>query len=85
MTQNNIDRHLGRDAQGNKKPAYIMRENVDPSLLVAIPRKRYSLDLQTAMYGGDFWNCTELMFEINNQQIVQMPIQFFIPCNAPPF
>ena len=59
-----IDKHLGRSADGTKNATYVTPNQIDKSLLVAVPRienrELYGIDENNLPFVGyDFWNCYE--------------------------
>ncbi len=58
----NVNTHLGRTASGEERPAYVTPKQVDPSLLVPLPREasRVEHGIQgDNLKGYDRWNCYE--------------------------
>jgi len=62
--------HLGKAGDGSVVKPYITPDQVDPTLLVAIPRQlnrdHYNINQDTLMVGYDTWNAYEVSFLLDN-------------------
>ncbi len=63
-------KHLGKAGDGSVVKPYVTPDQVDASLLVAIPRQlnrtHYAIDSETQMFGYDTWNAYEVSFLLDN-------------------
>ena len=81
-------RHLGRDEQGRKRPAYVAPGRHDPGLLVAVPRRlaREEIGLKgdaLPFVGADVWNAWECSFLLANGAPVSCVLTFQYPAGSP--
>ncbi len=81
-------RHLGRNAGGNRRAAYVTPERHDPGLLVAIPRQlnREGLGLDgdsLPFTGMDVWNCHEVSFLLAGGCPVNLILRLQYPADSP--
>ena len=82
-------RHLGRDEEGRRRPAYEAPERHDPELLVAVPRAlaRGEIGLKEEaplpFAGMDVWNAWECSFLLANGAPVACVLTFHCPAESP--
>ncbi len=81
-------RHLGRDADGNRRAAYVTPDRHDAGLLVAIPRRlnRKTLGLvenDLPFVGMDVWNCHEVSFLLAGGCPVNLILRLHYPADSP--
>jgi len=81
-------RHLGRDADGSRRAAYVTPERHDPGLLVAIPRQlnREGLGIDgndLPFVGMDVWNCHEVSFLLAGGCPVNLILRMHYPAESP--
>lgn len=79
--------HLGKAGDGSVVKPYITPDRVDPSLLVAIPRKLNRLqyhidDNELPFVGYDSWNCYEVSFLLDNGFPVNSVVKITYPANS---
>ncbi len=81
-------RHLGRDAGGGGRPAYVTPDRHDAGLLVAIPRRlnREGLGIggdASPFVGVDVWNCYEVSFLLAGGCPVNLILRLHYPADSP--
>ncbi len=81
-------RHLGRDADGSRRAAYVTPDRHDPGLLVAIPRRlnREGLGIGGSalpFVGMDIWNCHEVSFLLAGGCPVNLILRLRYPADSP--
>ncbi len=81
-------RHLGRDAGGARRAAYVTPDRHDAGLLVAIPRQlnREGLNLDEnalPFVGVDVWNCYEVSFLLAGGCPVNLILRLHYPADSP--
>lgn len=79
--------HLGKAGDGSVVKPYVTPDHVDPSLLVAIPRKlnRDQYDIKEdnlPFVGYDSWNCYEVSFLLDNGFPVNCVVKITYPANS---
>lgn len=69
LSEETLNRHLGRDADGTLRPVYVTPDKIDPTLLVPVPRSinrdKYGITA-TDFVGYDRWNCYEFSTLLEN-------------------
>jgi 7-cyano-7-deazaguanine reductase len=81
-------RHLGRDGQGQKRPAYSAPARHDPGLLVAVPRALARDEAgipqdPLPFAGADVWNAWECSFLLASGAPVSCVLTFQYPADSP--
>ena len=80
--------HLGKAGDGTVVKPYVTPDNIDPSLLVGIPRvlnrKQYKIDSNNLPFEGlDSWNCYEFSTLMNNGFPISGVLRVIYPANSP--
>ena len=80
--------HLGKAGDGTVVKPYVTPNNIDPSLLVGIPRKlnrkQYKIDSNNLPFEGlDSWNCYEFSTLMNNGFPISGVLRVIYPANSP--
>jgi len=79
--------HLGKAGDGSIVKAYVTPDEIDPSLLVAVPRQlnreQYGIKADALPFRGyDVWNCYEVSFLLNNGFPVNCVAKITYPANS---
>lgn len=79
--------HLGKAGDGSIVKAYVTPDQIDPSLLVAVPRQlnrdHYGiLENELPFRGYDVWNCYEVSFLLKNGFPVNCVAKISYPANS---
>lgn len=81
-------KHLGKAGDGSVVKPYVTPDNVDPDLLVGIPRElnrtAYGIDEKNLPFVGfDRWNCYEFSTLTDNGFPVSGTLVYNVPCDSP--
>ena len=79
--------HLGKAGDGSVVKPYITPDQVDPTLLVPIPRQlnrdHYGINYNTKMEGYDTWNAYEVSFLLDNGYPVNVIAKIIYSSESP--
>lgn len=79
--------HLGKAGDGSVVKPYVTPDEIDPSLLVAVPRQlnrtQYNIDdSHLPFVGGDVWNCYEFSTLLTSGFPLSGTLKIFYPANS---
>lgn len=81
-----LDRHLGRSSDGTQNTPYVTPTEIDPGLLVAVPRdenrRQHKID-DGLFLGFDRWNAYEFSFMLKTGFPVNLMLQILYSSDSP--